>query len=558
LQLLKYFYVSLICILAACNGSYKKTNPQRFQQDSALVLKLIKQGDSIYAQKASFSTFSKSLDLYDTAWQIAQQTADTNLIANAIFAKGRAYDAMNSNPQKTIDYYTQAAQLFAAMPDNEVKALYIKHLVAHSYDKVQDSINCIKVLTELYAEILHKPDTLKQQMQFIAEMALISTEVKNYVLADSILQQLTKREWIKNDSTEYDYLNHYYLTKARIAVYFEGNAATQYIDSVETIFSHCKNLGDSMYYSSQLWSLYKAVKNTHKESYYLQLNNAIFNTFNTPENIRQTQSKLAKLEVAAVETQRIAELEKAHIRKRYFYALAALLAVISVLALFLNKRNKEIRRKQQEVQISNEQLQQKNLQNELLNKEIHHRVKNNLQMIMSLVNMQENNSQTDEVKENMQAISLRIESIANLHQQLMEQTDEVNLKKYIQHLVSNLSNVLGDGKKIITHLQIASIKVPQKISFPLGLIINEWITNSVKYAKPATGFLEIKIELGYDQEKIKINYTDNGEPQLTRQEKKSLGLDIVSILTQQLEGTIETQPQNIFNYKLTIPLNNGE
>ena len=177
---------------------------------------------------------------------------------------------------------------------------------------------------------------------------------------------------------------------------------------------------------------------------------------------------------------------------------------------------------------------------------------------MSLVNMQENNSQTDEVKENMQAINLRIESIANLHQQLMEQTDEVNLKKYIQHLVSNLSNVLGDGKKIITHLQIASIKVPQKISFPLGLIINEWITNSVKYAKPATGFLEIKIELGYHKEKIKINYTDNGEPQLIRQEKKSLGLDIVSILTQQLEGTIETQPQNIFNYKLTIPLNNGE
>jgi two-component sensor histidine kinase len=558
LYLPKYIYILLICILAACNSSYKKENSQRFQQDSALVVQLIKQGDSIYAQKANFSTFSKSLDLYDTAWHIAQQTADTNLIATAIFAKGRAYDAMNSNPQKTIDYYTQAAQLFAAMPNKEIKALYIKHLVAHSYDKVQDSINCIKVLKELYAEILHKPDNLKQQMQFIAEMALISTEVKNYVLADSILQHLTKREWIKNDSTEYDYLNHYYLTKARIAVYSEGNAVTPYIDSVETNFNQSKNLGDSMYYSSQLWSLYKAVKNTNKENYYLQLNNAIFNTFNTPENIRQTQSKLAKLEVAAVETQRIAELEKAHIRKRYFYALAALLAIISVLALFLNKRNKEIKRKQKEVQISNEQLQQKNLQNELLNKEIHHRVKNNLQMIMSLVNMQENNTHTNEVKENMQAISLRIESIANLHQQLMEQADEVDLKKYVQHLVNNLSNILGDGKKIITHLQIEPIKVSQKISFPLGLIINEWITNSVKYARPATGFLEIKIELDYDNEKIKVNYADNGEPQVTRPEKKSLGLDIVNILTQQLDGTIETPPQNIFNYQLTIPLNNGE
>ena len=172
--------------------------------------------------------------------------------------------------------------------------------------------------------------------------------------------------------------------------------------------------------------------------------------------------------------------------------------------------------------------------------------------------MQENNTHTEEVKENMQAISLRIESIAKLHQQLMEHSDEVDLKKYVQHLVNNLSNVLGDGKKIITHLQIEPIKAPPKISFPLGLIINEWITNSVKYAKPVSGALEIKIELDSDDKKIKINFSDNGKPQVSRPEKKSLGLDIVNILTQQLEGTLETKSTNIFNYELTIPLNNGE
>ncbi len=556
----KKFPISLtiLVLLGACQNNKKNSTPEVLDKESARVGNYIKQGDSIYSQKASYSNFSKSMELYDSAWQIATKTNDTSLIAQAVFAKGRAYDAINNNPQKTIDYYTEAAQLYATIPGQQTKALYIKHLVAHSYDKVQDSSNCIKILKELYNEILQKPDSIKKEMRFTVEMALISTVVKNYSFADSILQHLTKEEWIINNPTEYDYLNHYYLTKAKINVLQYRNYKTPYIDSVENLFARSRNLSDSMYYSNELWELYKAMGNKTKEGYYLNLNNAVFNKFNSPESVREVKDKLTNMEVAALEAQRKVDLEKAHIRKRYFYALSALLAVITILALFLINRNRVIKRKQKEVLSKNEQLAQKNLQNELLNKEIHHRVKNNLQMIMSLVNMQENNTHTEEVKENMQAISLRIESIAKLHQQLMEHTDEVDLKKYVQHLVNNLSYVLGDGKKIITHLQIEPIKAPQKISFPLGLIINEWITNSVKYARPVSGALEIKIELDSDDKKIKINFSDNGKPQVSRPEKKSLGLDIVNILTQQLEGTLETKSTNIFNYKLTIPFNNGE
>ncbi len=482
MHLQKYIPVLLICLLVACNGSYKKSKQLRLQQDSALVMQLIKKGDSIYALKDNYGSFSKSSNLYDSAWNIAQQTADTNLIATAIYAKGRAYDAMNSNPQKTIDYYSQAAALYATMPDKKIKALYIKHLVAHGYDKVRDSSNCVKILKELYNEILPIPDSIKIKMRFMVEMGLISTVVKNYTFADSIFNNLTKREWIVNDPTEYDYLNHYLLAKAKISVLQHRQYNSPYIDSLENIFATSRNLNDSMFYSNELWQLYKAMGNKTKENFFLNLNTAVFNKFNTPESVREANDKMAKMEVAAVEASRKAENEKAENRKWFIYILSALLATISVLAFFLLKRNNEVRRKNKEAELINRQLNQKNLQNELLNKEIHHRVKNNLQMIMSLVHMQENNTNTEEVKENMQAISLRIEGIANLHQQLMEQADEVDLKKYVQHLVNNLSNVLGDGKKIITHLQIAPIKVPQKISFPLGLIINEWITNSVKYA----------------------------------------------------------------------------
>jgi two-component sensor histidine kinase len=550
--------VLLVFLLVACNSASKKNNPQTLKNNTAAVLQLIKKGDSIYAQKADYSSFSKSLELYDTAWQIAVNTNDTNLIAATVFAKGRAYDAINSNPQKTIDYYSQAAMLYTKVPDNEIKGLYIKHLVAHSYDKIKDSINCIKTLHELYAQILPMPDSLKKKMLFIAEMALISTEVKNYVLADSILQHLTKREWIKNDPTEYDYLNHFYLTKARICVNQKQHSATAYLDSVEKVLSTCRNLSDSMYYSSQLWDLYKTLKNSNKTSYYLQLNNVAFNKFNSPEKVSEAQAKLSKMEVATIEMQRKMELEKNRIRNRYFYVLIGLLGIISLLALFLVKRSKEIKRKNSEVLVANAELHQKNIQNEILNKEIHHRVKNNLEMIASLVYMQERNTDTEEVKENMQNISLRIESIANLHHQLMEQSDSVDIKIYIQQLVANVSQLLGDNKKVLTHLEIQPIVTPQKISFPLGLIINEWITNSVKYAVPATAPLTIFIEIHNGDNEIKVNYRDNGKPQTVKPNKKSLGLDIVNLLTAQLRATIKTDAENIFTYHLTIPIDNGE
>ncbi len=558
MYLQKYIYVLLICLLAACNTSYKKSKQLRFQQDSALVLKLIKKGDSIYSQKANYSTFSKSGELYDSAWQIAQQTADTNLIATAIFAKGRAYDAMNSNPQKTIDYYSQAAALFATMPHQKIKALYIKHLVAHSYDKVQDSSNCIKILKELYNEIRQKPDSIKKEMRFTVEMALISTVVNNYTFADSILQNLTKREWIVNDKTEYDYLNHYLLAKAKINVLQNQHYQSPYLDSLENIFANSSNLSDSMYYSNQLWELYKAMGNKTKASYFLNLNTTVFNKFNSPESVREANDKLNKMEVASLEAMRKAEIEKAENRKWFIYILSALLATISVLAFFLHKRNSEVRRKNKEAELINQQLYQKNLQNELLNKEIHHRVKNNLQMIMSLVHMQENNSNTEEVKENMQSIRLRIESIAKLHQQLMEQTDVVDLKKYIEYIVSNAANLIADNKKIITHVDIKNFQVPQKISFPLGLIINEWVTNSVKYAQPLSGALEIAVLVCNESDHVIVSYKDNGNPQTERLPKKSLGLEIVGILTEQMDGNIETTGSNPYQYKLTIPLTDGE
>jgi two-component sensor histidine kinase len=550
MRLYYYFLLFALLVIIACNHNAINGVKKQFQIDSAKVMSFIKKGDSIYAIKSTYGGFSKSLIQYDSAWQIASQLKDTSLIAEVIFAKGRAYDAMNSNPQKTIDYYSQAANLYANFAYKQSEALYIKHLVAHAYDKVQDSVNCIRILHELYNEILPKPDSVKKQMRFTAEMALISTVVGNYNFADTILYTLTKREWIANDSTTYDYLNHYYLTKARIDINAQRKFQSVYLDSIEHVFLNCKNLSDSMFYSSELYGLYKTAGNKTKEVDYLSMNNTFFNKFNNAESVREANDKLAKLEVAAAEQQEKVAEEKAKQQGIISYLLAALLMAIGIFDYIIFKKNKQTK-------ITNELLFQKNQQNELLNKEIHHRVKNNLEMIMSLVYMQQHNSNTPEVKDNLQNIRLRIESIASLHEQLIEQKDNVDLKIYVHQLVSNVSHLLGDNKKVLTHLEIQSITTPQNISFPLGLIINEWITNSVKYAQPIAEPLTIFIDIHNGNNQIKVSYRDNGMPLQTNSSKSSMGLNIINLLVAQLRATLQINPTNKFDYQLTIPLNNG-
>ncbi len=88
---------------------------------------------------------------------IAEKINDSIMIAEAIFANGRVYDAWNKEPQKTIYFFTKAAEMMSRQPAKYLRNMYAKHFTAHAYDKIKDSVNAYRILEELYAEILTKP-----------------------------------------------------------------------------------------------------------------------------------------------------------------------------------------------------------------------------------------------------------------------------------------------------------------------------------------------------------------------------------------------------------------
>ncbi len=198
-------------------------------------------------------------------------------------------------------------------------------------------------------------------------------------------------------------------------------------------------------------------------------------------------------------------------------------------------------RKDAEAQIQNS-LQEK----EVLLKEIHHRVKNNLHIISNLLDLQSDYIEDEKVLELFTDSQNRIQTMALIHEQLYQSKDlgKIDFSEYIHTLIDNLlcsySNIGGIINPIIN---LEPITLNLETAIPCGLIINELVTNSLKYAFPNGENGEIAIELNQDeQEKIYLTIRDNGigiPADFDWQNSSSLGLKLVRILSKQLKAEIE-------------------
>ena len=182
---------------------------------------------------------------------------------------------------------------------------------------------------------------------------------------------------------------------------------------------------------------------------------------------------------------------------------------------------------------------------EILLREIHHRVKNNLQIISSLLRLQSESIKSRKYLRVFQDAWSRIESMSLIHEELYQARDlsQVNLMDYIQGLAAKLFHSYGvDQDRIQLHLNIQQIELNIDAGVICGLIINELLTNSLKYAFPAGRSGSLSVSLQQDQTQIQLQVRDDGigiPSDFDWAETDSLGLQLVATLTEQLEGTIE-------------------
>ncbi|AYV54959.1 PAS domain S-box protein [Leptospira kmetyi] len=183
---------------------------------------------------------------------------------------------------------------------------------------------------------------------------------------------------------------------------------------------------------------------------------------------------------------------------------------------------------------------------ELLLREIHHRVKNYMQVLSSLIGLQSEYSQDPNAKKVLEDSQNRIASMAMIHETLYSKSVESQtfLPDYIRKLISNLMRFFGyDEAELQIDVHCDSIVLNQSILIPLGLILNELITNSMKHAFPKIrGLKKLSVSFKLDDRNYsRLEVTDNGPGKSpnSQPKKDSLGTELVQLLTHQLKGTLE-------------------
>jgi PAS domain S-box-containing protein len=194
---------------------------------------------------------------------------------------------------------------------------------------------------------------------------------------------------------------------------------------------------------------------------------------------------------------------------------------------------------------------------EVLLKEIHHRVKNNLQIISSLLNLQSGYIKDEQTLEILHQCENRVASMALIHEQLYQSTDlaRIDFSNYIQNLAANLfSSYAFRADAITLKVNVDNVFLGVDAAVPCGLIINELVSNSLKYAFPSGKEGEIRIEIHAEKgSHLVLSVCDNGigfPKDLDIKNTESLGLQIVTALTNQLAGTIELNRNKGTEFKI--------
>jgi two-component sensor histidine kinase len=248
------------------------------------------------------------------------------------------------------------------------------------------------------------------------------------------------------------------------------------------------------------------------------------------------------------------KMERQAIIRNISFAIGTLLIII--VGLLYNRyrlkqrTNSKLELQQQEITQQNSSLQHLLNEKEWLVKEIHHRVKNNLQIVMSLLNSQSAYIDNEPALSAIHDSQHRVHAMSLIHQKLYgsENLSSINMAVYIRELVSYLADSFSTGQRIRFEIDVEPLEIDVSQAVPLGLILNEAITNSIKYAFPNGREGLISISLAETEpHRYLLSISDNGIGMPTNGQSKkqsSLGMSLMAGLSEDLNGNFYIDSYN--------------
>ena len=513
----------------------------------------------------SMSRYQEALAFGLEAEKISQETTvELEWLTHIYNGLGMTYAEINAD-HMSFPYYEKA--LATARKDNnqDMITLIIKNIGNEHY-RNENSAKALEVLSELNYYAGKDCNT-----QDLAIHLILYRKVKQYAKAKPYYEQLLKCDYEKNTEgpwleTAYQAILFYLLETG------QAHDTYAYVDKLTKLAKANNNLTNLSVLEYSLFKIDSIKGNyigamEHLKSY-KRLNDSIFNRDSAKQlnelHVKyetEKKNKNIKLLTQQGKFQEVKIRNATIVRYVFIGSLGVLFIFVALLynrSRLKQRAHKALELKQHKINEQNDQLKKLLIEKEWLVKEIHHRVKNNLQVVISLLNTQSGYLKNKDALMAIQNSQNRMHAMSLIHQKLYQSDnlDAIDISWYIHELVNHLKESFNTDQKISFNLDTESIKLEVTQAVPLGLILNEAISNAMKYAFSGKDKGEIYVSMkrmGGDSYRLIVSDDGVGLPEnFESLERESLGMDLMIGLTDQLDGNFEIKNRDGLSIAITF------
>jgi len=500
---------------------------------------------------------SKALEYYYKSLKITETIGDKKKIATSLNNIGILY-TNQGNIRKAIEYYHKSLLIKEELGDQIDIASTIYNIASlyQKNDSIPKALEYYKRSLKIFEDLNYKRGIANSlgKMGMILEIEGNNPKaLENYNECIKIFEQIENHKGVAKYSYRIGSIYYQQLNIKEAKKY-----AKQSIDEAQQL-----GFPDQIKDAAELLSKISQYENNWKESFkmerlFITMRDSIRNVNTEKDVIRQQASyeiEQKEQEILLLSTQNEVQQLKLDRNKILIisFSIGLGLALILVVVTYRGYKKKQVVNKLLEKQ--KEEITKKNEEKKAMLQEIHHRVKNNLQVVNSLLKFQSREIEDEKVVSMFKEAQSRVVSMALLHEKMYRSEDlqHINIKEHITLLVTDLVNSYEVGKKIKLDIVIQEANIGLRTLVPLGLIINEMITNSLKYAFKDRDKGTITVHLKQLDAKLQeLIIGDNGVGYAPEKKHEGLGTKLIQIFVKQLNGTMTKLDHSGTFYKLVF------
>ncbi len=512
---------------------------------------LLLAGDIYYALYTT-DGYNKAVEYYNKALKVAINGKSKSYEAYTYKALGGVYDALNGEYlPKALEYYKKYNELFLTDKSDTSSITGGYLLQANVLEKMGKKEECQRTINDALAVFNNNPRFERGMNVVLITGAFYMCQLNDYAASKQYFIRLTKdSSFFKNQDFP---LRKYYLQTRMYHAKVETDYTTA-LNFGKIVLQEATNKSDSMEILSQLAPLAEKAGQHQRAYQFLKMEFNLYREIVKVESLKSTDNNLLKSEIILKdENAKLLEKQK-KLQQQFNYWLLAGLALTLVLATLLFRFAAQRRKQNKILKIQNEE-------KAILLGEIHHRVKNNLEMLQSMLLLQMREYKDDEnVQTALGEANNRIQSIALLHKQLYSgNLASTSANLYFTEMFERILNEVNSRRHppISYNVQVDDTLLTADAILPLALLVNEWITNSVKYAfAPGQYNAIIQMVLNNKSGQLHIAYNDNGSGETKiKTVGTGFGSRLISSLVKQLKGELNVnKTSDGWQYNLTLPL----